>query len=511
MKENDENIAPSMIYAYASLMEGVPFANGAPNLTVDIPAMHELAHEREVPICGKDFKTGQTLMKTVLAPGIQGPPARPERLVSPPTFSATATAKCSTIPGPSRPRKNRSSARSSTFCSPALYPELYGNIYHKVRINYYPPRGDNKEGWDNIDIFGWLGYPMQIKVDFLCRDSILAAPIVLDLVLFLDLAQRCRNCAARHSGVAQLLLQIPDDRAGPVSRARPLHPAHEAEKHAAAFKGRRVARRNRTSEQDNNITYCYPDYAIGWRLDQRAAQTPPPEPLPIPAPLNRLPWELAKDQFGSQGADFIGVMSALMLRAAKDQIRPYLADRSGSSGQTSPFPKKTSSGLPHTESRAGTMQLEFHQLDRRWEHLRVREPQRQRRLLASLADSGQQTPIVVVAAADAGSLPGDRWAQAHRRAGATRPGYGRSYGLGDERSRSAAAVEVAAVQPAGKRAGTRLAAGGDGTALRLCSTNWRAASTAARVGCRGVWRWWSCCRKRSSSKCAKGRSRRKWR
>ena len=189
LRKNDENIAPSMIYAYASLMEGVPFANGAPNLTVDLPLMHELSRQNEAPICGKDFKTGQTLMKTILAPGFK---ARllglngwfstnilgnrdGEVLEDPQSFKTKEESKLSVL---------------EHILQPELYPALYGNFTHKVRINYYPPRGDNKEGWDNIDIFGWLGYPMQIKVDFLCRDSILAAPIVLDLIMFLDLAKR---------------------------------------------------------------------------------------------------------------------------------------------------------------------------------------------------------------------------------------------------------------------------------------------------------------------------------
>ena len=189
MKENDGNIAPSMLYAYASLMEGVPFANGAPNLTVDIPAMLELSREREVPICGKDFKTGQTLIKTVLAPAFKA------RLLGLSGWYSTnilgnRDGEVLDDPGSFKTKEESKLGALEHILQPALYPELYGNIFHKVRINYYPPRGDNKEGWDNIDIFGWLGYPMQIKVDFLCRDSILAAPIVLDLVLFLDLAQR---------------------------------------------------------------------------------------------------------------------------------------------------------------------------------------------------------------------------------------------------------------------------------------------------------------------------------
>jgi myo-inositol-1-phosphate synthase len=187
--ENDENIAPSMIYAYAALSEGVPFANGAPNLTVDIPVMHELARKNSVPICGKDFKTGQTLMKTVLAPGLK---ARMLGLHGWFSTNILGNRDGEVLDDPASFKTKEESKLSvlEQILQPELYPELYKKFYHKVRINYYPPRGDNKEGWDNIDIFGWLGYPMQIKVDFLCRDSILAAPIVLDLVLFLDLAQR---------------------------------------------------------------------------------------------------------------------------------------------------------------------------------------------------------------------------------------------------------------------------------------------------------------------------------
>ncbi|MER3428249.1 MAG: inositol-3-phosphate synthase [Pyrinomonas sp.] len=189
LKENHRAIAPSMIYAYAALRAGIPFANGAPNLTVDIPAMVELANERNVPICGKDFKTGQTLMKTIIAPGLKSRllglhgwystnilgNRDGEVLDDPESFKTKEESKLSVL---------------EYILQPDLYPELYKDFSHLVRINYYPPRGDNKEGWDNIDIFGWLGYPMQIKINFLCRDSILAAPIVLDLALFLDLAQR---------------------------------------------------------------------------------------------------------------------------------------------------------------------------------------------------------------------------------------------------------------------------------------------------------------------------------
>ena len=189
LEASSDAIAPSMLYAYAALMEGVPFANGAPNLTVDIPALVKLANDRGVPIGGKDFKTGQTLVKTVIAPmlkarmlGVAGWYSTNilgnrdgEVLDDPESFKTKEESKLGVL---------------EYILQPDLYPQLYGNIYHKVRINYYPPRGDNKEGWDNIDIFGWLGYPMQIKIDFLCRDSILAAPLVLDLALFFDLAQR---------------------------------------------------------------------------------------------------------------------------------------------------------------------------------------------------------------------------------------------------------------------------------------------------------------------------------
>jgi myo-inositol-1-phosphate synthase len=186
---DDPNIAPSMLYAYAALLEGVPFANGAPNLTVDIPALREFATERGIPISGKDFKTGQTLIKTVLAPmlkarmlGLSGWYSTNilgnrdgEVLDDPESFKTKEESKLGVL---------------EHVLEPARYPELYGDVFHKVRINYYPPRGDNKEGWDNIDLFGWMGYPMQLKVDFLCRDSILAAPLALDLCLFSDLAQR---------------------------------------------------------------------------------------------------------------------------------------------------------------------------------------------------------------------------------------------------------------------------------------------------------------------------------
>ena len=189
LEENDERIAPSMIYAYAALIEGVPFANGAPNLTADIPALEKLASDENIPICGKDFKTGQTLVKTVIAPmlkarmlGVNGwfstnilGNRDGEVLDEPENFQTKEESKLGAL---------------AYILQPELYPELYADAYHKVRINYYPPRGDSKEGWDNIDIFGWLGRRMQIKINFLCSDSTLAAPLVLDLALFMDLAKR---------------------------------------------------------------------------------------------------------------------------------------------------------------------------------------------------------------------------------------------------------------------------------------------------------------------------------
>ena len=189
MDQNDPAIAPSMLYGYAALMEGVPFANGAPNLTVDIPALERLAEERKVAIGGKDFKTGQTMMKSVLAPAFK---ARMLGLSGWYSTNILGNRDGEVLDDPESFKTKEESKLGllEHILQPEMYPELYGKIYHKVRINYYPPRGDNKEGWDNIDIFGWLGYPMQIKVDFLCRDSILAAPLVLDLALFFDLAQR---------------------------------------------------------------------------------------------------------------------------------------------------------------------------------------------------------------------------------------------------------------------------------------------------------------------------------
>ena len=218
----------------------MPFANGAPNLTVDVPAMIELSKKN----CGAHLRQGlqdrPDLHEDGARAGLQGAPARRVAAGTRPTSSATATAKCSTIRSRSRPRKSRSSASLEYIFQPELYPDLYKDIYHKVRINYYPPRGDNKEGWDNIDIFGWLGYPMQIKVDFLCRDSILAAPIALDLVLFLDLAKRTPELQA--IGIQEWLsfyLKSPQTRAGALSGARSVHPVDEAEEHAAPHHGRR--------------------------------------------------------------------------------------------------------------------------------------------------------------------------------------------------------------------------------------------------------------------------------
>ena len=191
LKENHEDIAPSMIYAYAAITSGVPFANGAPNLTVDIPAMIELAQSNNVPICGKDFKTGQTLMKTIVAPGLKARMLGVDGWFST-NILGNRDGEVLDDPESFKTKEESKLGVLEYILQPQVYPELYGKLYHKVRINYYPPRGDNKEGWDSIDIFGWLGYPMQIKIDFLCRDSILAAPIVLDLVLLLDLAKRAR-------------------------------------------------------------------------------------------------------------------------------------------------------------------------------------------------------------------------------------------------------------------------------------------------------------------------------
>jgi myo-inositol-1-phosphate synthase len=217
MRNNDEDIPSSMLYAYAAIMEGVPYANGAPNLSADIPALIELAKQQNVPICGKDFKTGQTLMKTILAPGLKTRSLGiagwfstnilgnrdGEVLDDPASFKTKEMSKLSVLDSILEPEKN---------------PDLYKDLYHKVRINYYPPHGDNKEGWDNIDIFGWLGYKMQIKVDFLCKDSILAAPLVLDLAIFLDLASR-----ANMSGIQEWLSFFFKAPQTPTKDMQPLH------------------------------------------------------------------------------------------------------------------------------------------------------------------------------------------------------------------------------------------------------------------------------------------------
>jgi myo-inositol-1-phosphate synthase len=191
LRNNDPAIAPSMVYAYAALSQGIPFANGAPNLTVDIPALTELADRKRVPICGKDLKTGQTLMKTIIAPGLK---ARMLGLTGWFSTNILGNRDGEVLDEPSSFKTKEESKLSvlDVILQKALYAELYSDYIHQVNIHYYPPRGDNKEGWDNIDIFGWLGYPMQIKINFLCRDSILAAPLVLDLALLLDLAQRAR-------------------------------------------------------------------------------------------------------------------------------------------------------------------------------------------------------------------------------------------------------------------------------------------------------------------------------
>jgi myo-inositol-1-phosphate synthase len=190
LQASDPDIAPSMIYAYAALQEGVPFANGAPNLTEEIPALQELAQDMRVPLCGKDFKTGQTMLKTVLAPALKA------RMLGVSGWFSTnilgnRDGEVLDDPGALKTKAISKLGALEHILSADRFPDLYGDLYHKVDINYYPPRGDNKEGWDNIDLFGWLGYPMQLKIDFLCRDSILAAPLILDMALFMDLAARC--------------------------------------------------------------------------------------------------------------------------------------------------------------------------------------------------------------------------------------------------------------------------------------------------------------------------------
>ena len=226
LDEDDKSIAPSQLYAYAALKEGVPFANGAPNLTVDTAAMVELAKKEGVPISGKDFKTGQTLMKTIIAPGLKN------RLIGVNGWFSTnilgnRDGEVLDDPESFKSKEVSKSAVLDTIFQTEVYPELYKDVYHKVRINYYPPRGDAKEGWDNIDIFGWLGYPMQIKVNFLCRDSILAAPIVLDLALFMDLAHR-----ANFRGVQEWLSVFYKS----PQTAPDLYPEHDLNIQTAKFK-----------------------------------------------------------------------------------------------------------------------------------------------------------------------------------------------------------------------------------------------------------------------------------
>jgi myo-inositol-1-phosphate synthase len=220
LRSNSPDIAPSMIYAYAALKMGVPFANGAPHLAVDIPALTNLAIQNQIPICGKDFKSGQTFMKTLLAPGLK------LKLLGLKGWFSTnilGNRDGEVLDDPEN-FKSKEETKSSVleYCiQPDLYPELYGDYYHKVRIEYYPPRGDAKESWDNLDIFGWLGYPMQIKVNFQCRDSILAAPMALDLVLFMDLAQRCPEMARK--GIQEWLsLYFKSPQVGPG-----LYPEHD--------------------------------------------------------------------------------------------------------------------------------------------------------------------------------------------------------------------------------------------------------------------------------------------
>jgi len=214
LNEDDPGITPSMMYAWAALKEGIAFINGAPNLTVDIPALNELSRKMGAPICGKDFKTGQTFMKSVLAPAFKA------RLLGVSGWYSTnilgnRDGEVLDDPESFKTKEESKLGLLEVILQPELYPDLYKDIYHKVRINYYPPRGDNKEGWDNIDIFGWLGYPMQLKVDFLCRDSILAAPLALDLCLFMDLAQRTPSL--RNLGIQEWLsfyFKAPDSAPG---------------------------------------------------------------------------------------------------------------------------------------------------------------------------------------------------------------------------------------------------------------------------------------------------------
>ena len=234
LEASDDAIPSSMIYAYAAIKEGIPYANAAPNLSADIPALIQLAQQTGSPLCGKDLKTGQTLIKTIIAPGLKS------RLIGVEGWYSTnilGNRDGEVLDDPESFKTKEESKKSvlDYIFQPNLYPDLYEKLCHVVRINYYPPRGDNKEGWDNIDIFGWLGYPMQLKINFLCRDSILAAPIVLDSALFLDLAGARGH--ERHPGMALVLLQEPDARGRFVSRARPVHPVDEAQEHAALHAG----------------------------------------------------------------------------------------------------------------------------------------------------------------------------------------------------------------------------------------------------------------------------------
>ena len=235
LEQNDDSIPSSMVYAYAAIREGIPFANAAPNLTADIPAMLELAARTKSPLAGNDMKTGQTLIKTIIAPGLKA------RLLGVKGWYSTnilGNRDGEVLDDPESFKTKEESKKSALdyIFQPHLYPDLYEDLCHVVRINYYPPRGDNKEGWDNIDLIGWLGYPMQLKINFLCRDSILAAPIVLDSALFLDLAKR-----AGMSGIQEWLsfyYKAPDARARGLPGARSVHPVDEAEEHAAPHAGR---------------------------------------------------------------------------------------------------------------------------------------------------------------------------------------------------------------------------------------------------------------------------------
>ncbi len=235
MKENHPAIAPSMLYAYAAISEGVPYANGAPNLSADIPALIEYAKAKNVPIVGKDFKTGQTLMKTILSPGFKA------RMLGLSGWFSTnilgnRDGEVLEDPGSFKTKEESKLGALEYILQPKLYPELYGKFYHKVRINYYPPRGDNKEGWDNIDIFGWLGYPDADQSRFpVPRFDSGRADRARPRVIF---GSREARRAARHSGMAQLLFQIADVRAGTLPRARHLHSAHETEEHPALDDGR---------------------------------------------------------------------------------------------------------------------------------------------------------------------------------------------------------------------------------------------------------------------------------